>query len=105
MAFAAARWFDNFNAIGDGKDTQWSQPERAQERSGQYDDEHYQAVAAVAQRAFKDGLLVRDTVAKRFHKSPYTVDKWLAECRKRGYLKSGELQRKKNPSQKGTQTR
>ena len=43
LASAAARWADNFNAIGGGNPNQWSHPERAQvERPRQLGDEHYQ---------------------------------------------------------------
>jgi hypothetical protein len=99
LAFAAARWFESNNAADEtGEETRWSQPERSQERTRQHGDEHYQKVADVARSAFRKGLKVRDTVAKDFHVSPYTVDKWLRECRKRGHLRPGELQRRKNPT-------
>lgn len=98
LAFAKARcWENNSTADETGEETRWSQPERAQQRHPrQYGDDHYQAVAAQARTAFKKGLKVRDTIAKRYHVVPYTVDKWLRECRERGYLQRGELQRRKN---------
>ena len=99
LAFAAERWFDNNNAADEtGEETRWSQPERSQERTRQHVDEHYEKVAEVARSAFRRGLKVRDTVARDFHVSPYTVDKWLRECRRRGYLRPGELQRRKTPT-------
>jgi len=102
LASAAARWVDNFNAIGDRDPNQWSQPERAQtKRPRRVGDEHYQQVAGLAQQAFKDGLKVRDTVGRELNASVYTVDKWLRECRDRGLLKRGELQRRKSLSDKG----
>jgi len=96
LAFAAARWSDN----AAGTDSEWSTPERAQQRPRQYDDKHYQTIADEARSAFTKGTKVRDSIAKRHHVSPYTVDKWLAECRKRGQLQRGELQRTKNPTAK-----
>lgn len=97
LANAAGRLFDNFNAIGEGNPNQWAQPERAQQnRPRQYGDDHYREIAELAREAVRKGVPVRDSIAAAKVVSPYTVDKWLRECRKRGYLKRDELLRRKN---------
>lgn len=96
LAKAAANWdwlFNNPNASA------WGQPERRQPRPRQLGDEHYRQVADLARLAFKNGEpRVRDFIAKKLHASPFTVDKWLAECRRRGHLERGKLQRRKTPT-------
>ncbi|MFC9894220.1 hypothetical protein ACFVMC_11055 [Nocardia sp. NPDC127579] len=56
-------------------------------------DEFLMEVAQLARTAFASGELVRPTLAKHFYNSPYTVDKWLAAARERGYLNPGEISR------------
>jgi hypothetical protein len=105
LAKAAAEWTwlaNNPNARA------WGQPERRERRSSGLGDEHYQQVAEFARNAFQKGVQrVREATAEEFRASPFTVDKWLRECRNRGYLQRGELQRRTrpNPNEKGTQPR
>lgn len=54
-------------------------------------DEFLAELAGDARAAFRAGRKVRETLADKHECSVYSVDKWLAAARERGYLEPGEL--------------
>jgi|GEM_PF-4550229 len=78
----------------------FASPEKQQpQKSGPrgYDDDFYREIARLA----KDAATARPKISARQHishnkgVSVHTADKWLKECRKRGFLIPGELRPKR----------
>lgn len=85
-----------FRAVSTFGTGEWARPEGTRGKQ-RLTDEHFRNVAELARAAFMSGVPVRDAVAAELGASPFSVDKWLRACRERGYLKPGELRRRKRP--------
>lgn len=77
---------------------EWHRPDGPGRRKARVDDAQLQEVADLARQAFQGRQRVRETLAAHFQVSPFTVDKWLAKARERGFLKSGELSKQSRKS-------
>lgn len=85
--------------------TQLSTPEkRPPQKPGPrgYDDEFYSEIARMAREAvsLKPKISARQHIASNRHVSKHTADKWLKECRKRGFLTPGELRTNRKEGQR-----